>query len=303
MRNVLGPAALILTLSTTAAAAPRPLTSKEEVLWASLKTRLASIDSRLDGVLGLSVKDLTSGATIEIRSQETFPQASGIKLAVLYELFAQAEEGTLDLGEVTRPGGTRVGGDGVLQHLGPLVSLTWRDLAVLMMGLSDNEAANLIMDRVGIARVNTRLQALGLRETRLRRRMMDLDAARRGLENVGTPAEMNLLMEALRAGTGLSAARGQDLLKIAALPKDSPFRAPLPEGLRVMDKPGLLEGVRCVTALVDLPGRPYVASVMITYLRKDPDGEAAIREISAALYETFDRLARSSDLGRIISER
>jgi 20S proteasome alpha/beta subunit len=58
-----------------------------------------------------------------------------------------------------------------------------------------------------------------------------------------------------------------------------------------------------VTALVDLPGRPYVVSIMTTYLRKDQDGEAAIREISAALYETFDRLARSSNLGRIVSEK
>ena len=58
-----------------------------------------------------------------------------------------------------------------------------------------------------------------------------------------------------------------------------------------------------MTAVVDLPGRPYAVSIMTTYLRRDADGEAAIREISAALYEAFDRLARSSDLGRIISEK
>jgi hypothetical protein len=42
---------------------------------------------------------------------------------------------------------------------------------------------------------------------------------------------------------------------------------------------------------------------MTTYLRRDADGEALIREVSAALFEMFDRLARSSDLGRIVSER
>jgi beta-lactamase class A len=92
-------------------------------------------------------------------------------------------------------------------------------------------------------------------------------------------------------------------MAVAAVPKDSPFRVPLPESLVVADKPGSLEAVRCVTAIVDLPGRPYAVSIMTTYLRRDADGEAAIREISAALYETFDRLARSSDLGRIISEK
>ena len=68
----------------------------------------------------------------------------------------------------------------------------------------------------------------------------------------------------------------------------------------MLDKPGELEAVRCVTAVVDLPGRPYAVGIMTTYLQRDADGEAAIREISAALYETFDRLARSSDLGRVI---
>jgi beta-lactamase class A len=196
-----------------------------------------------------------------------------------------------------------VGGGGVLQELGDKVSLTWRDLAVLMMGWSDNAATNVLIDRVGMDAVNRRLDSLGLRSTRLRRRMMDLEAARRGDENVSTPAEMRQLVETMYAGTGLSKERARDMMAVAAVPKDSPFREPLPEGLVVADKPGSLEAVRCVTAVVDLPGRPYAVSIMTTYLRRDADGAAAIREISAALYETFDRLARSSDLGRIISEK
>jgi beta-lactamase class A len=172
-----------------------------------------------------------------------------------------------------------------------------------MMGWSDNAATNVLIDRVGMDAVNRRLDALGLRATHLRRKMMDLEAARRGDENVSTPAEMRQLAEALYAGTGLSRERARDLLAVAAVPKDSPFRVPLPGGLVVADKPGSLEAVRCVTAIVDLPGRPYTVSIMTTYLRRDADGEAAIREISAALYQTFDRLARSSDLGRVISEK
>ena len=67
-----------------------------------------------------------------------------------------------------------------------------------------------------------------------------------------------------------------------------------------MDKDGELEAVRVAAAVVDLPGRPYAVTIMTTYLRRDDDGEAAIREISAALFSTFDRLARYSNgmLGR-----
>ena len=71
----------------------------------------------------------------------------------------------------------------------------------------------------------------------------------------------------------------------------------------MLDKDGELEAVRSAAAVVDLPGRPYSVAIMTTYLRRDADGDAFIRDVSAALFETFDRLARSSDLGRIISER
>ena len=291
-------AALTLALASPAAAGP-----KEDALWQSLRARIEQVGAKLDGVLGVSVKDLKTGATIEIHPDEPFPQASVIKLAVLYELYRQADEGRVDLSEVTRPPAARVGGDGLLQHLGPSVTMTWRDLAVMMMALSDNAVTNVIIDRVGIDAVNRRLDTLGLPRTRLKRRMMDLEAASRGLENVSTPREMRMLVETVHAGTGLSPERAKDLRVVAATPKKTAFRAPLPEGVVALDKDGELEAVRVAAAVVDLPGRPYSATIMTTYLRKDEDGEAAIREISAALFSTFDRLARSSDLGRIISER
>jgi beta-lactamase class A len=273
------------------------------VLWERLKARIEAVERGLDGVLGVSVRDLKTGATFELRGHEVFPTASSIKVAILYELFLEAEEGKIDLAEVTRPPLPRVRGGGVLMELGDRVSLTWRDLAVLMMGWSDNEATNLLIARLGMDAVNRRLDGLGLPVTRLRRRMMDLPAARRGDENVSTPGELRVLMETLYKGAGLAPARAKDALKVAAIPKASEFRSPLPEDLVIADKPGELEGVRCVTAVVDLPGRPYAAAVMTTYLRRDKDGEAAIREVSTALYETFSRLARASEYGRIISEK
>ena len=293
-------AALLLAASLPASAFAGP---KEDALWRALKVRIERVEQGLDGVLGVSVKDLKTGTTLEILPDEAFPQASVIKLAVLYELYRQADEGRVDLAEVTRPPAARVGGDGVLRHMGPAVSMTWRDLAVMMMALSDNAVANVLIERVGLDAVNRRLDSLGLPRTRLRRRMMDLEAAARGEENVSTPREMRMLVEAIHAGTGLSPARAKDLRTVAATPKTTEFRAVLPDGLIVLDKDGELEAVRVAAAVVDLPNRPYAVTIMTTYLRRDADGEAAIREISAAVFSTFDRLARSSDLGRIISER
>ena len=295
---------LAALLAGAASARPQELPAKQDDLLAKLRARVQAVDARLDGVLGVYVRDLTTGATVALRPDEVFPTASSIKLGVLYEIYRQAEEGRVDVSELTRPPVPRVRGGGVLQELGDRVSLTWRDLAVLMIGWSDNEATNVLVRRVGLDAVNRRLDALGLARTRLRRQMMDLEAARRGDENVSTPREMARLAEVVANGESLAPARAKDLLAVATVPDESShFRRGLPGDVRAVSKPGALEGVRCEAAWVDLPGRPYSAAIMTAYLRREADGEAAIAEISAAIYETFDRLARSSEYGRIVSER
>lgn len=290
-------------LCLVARAAPAgELPSKPADLLAKLSARVHAVDARLDGVLGVYVRDLATGATVELRPDDVFPTASSIKLAVLYELYRQAEEGKIDLAEVTRPPVPRVQGGGVLQVLGDRVSLTWRDLAVLMMGWSDNEATNVLVRRLGREAVNRRLDSVGLTRTRLRRLMMDIEAARRGEENVSTPREMARLAEIVASGQGLGRDRARDLLAVATIPDEasSRFRRGLPDGMRAVSKPGALEGVRCEAAWVDVPGRPYSAAVMTAYDASEPAAESAITEISAAIYSTFDRLARASEDGRLI---
>jgi beta-lactamase class A len=303
LRRLAAATSILVGITTVTAHAAEP-SAKEAVLLGKLRERIAAVDAGLDGVLGVYVEDLTTGTKVEVRADEPFPTASSIKLAVLYELYRQAEEGRVSLRELTRPPANRVGGGGILQELGDGVSLSWRDLAVLMIGWSDNEATNVLVRRVGMDAVNSRLDALGLPHTRLRRLMMDVEAARRGDENASTPREIARLAAIVGRGEGLPTDAARDMLAVATVADGlSPFRRGLPAGQHAVSKPGALEGVRCEAAWVDLPGRPYAAAVMTTYLKREADAEEAIAEVSAAIYDTFDRLARSSSLGRVISER
>src|SRR5262249_7373786 len=127
-------AAILFGCGAFPAAFATDLSHKEAQLWSRLRARIEAVDKGLDGVLGVYVKDVKTPATIEVRAAEPFPTASSIKLAILYELYRQADEGRVDLAEVTRPPLPRVGGEGVLRVLGGDVSLTWRDLAAIMMG-------------------------------------------------------------------------------------------------------------------------------------------------------------------------
>lgn len=86
------------------------------------------------------------------------------------------------------------------------------DLARLMILDSDNTATNLLVDRLGMERINGAAVSLGLEGTRFRRKMMDLDAARAGRENVTTLSDQARLYESLYAlsrGLPFEAADGE----------------------------------------------------------------------------------------------
>ncbi len=286
---VLG-AALLSGRSASAQAVP-----KLDLYWRKLGAEIAKVESGFDGVMGVAVKDLTDGRTYLLNATEPMPTASMIKIAVLAELFRQNR---LDERYVVdRKDG--LPGDDILSRLTPgVTSLTLRDVAVLMVAVSDNSATNVLIDRLGLPAVNRLLDTLGLTATRLNRRMLDLEAARAGRENVATPLEMVRLLEAIQAGRAFPAERLPGFLEILGMHKEGYLNAWLPEGTPIANKPGWLDGVRTDAALGLLPKRPYAVAVMTTYGRTDRSAETAIAAIGKLVHEFFDRLGRSSPLGR-----
>jgi beta-lactamase class A len=149
--------------------------------------------------------------------------------------------------------------------------------------------------------VNARMDSMGLKHTRLRRKMMDLKAAGEGRENISTPNEMATLLDQLYRSKVLNKELTDDFFKLLSTHKSSFLPRDLPDDLKIANKPGELEGVRNDSGVVFVQSRPYVISVMTTYLHRERDGEDAISRISAEAYRMFDRLARASEYGRVIS--
>ena len=277
----------------------------QSALHAKLEARLATTADHLDGVMGYAIKDLSTGETFLRLPDTVFPQASSIKLTVLLELMRQAQDGKLSLNEkhtLLHSEMTQGDTEPILTMLGDgTVTLTLRDLAKFMVVLSDNTATNILIDRVGMDNINAGVIRLGLKETKLRRHMIDLDAAKKGNENVSTPREMLTLLEKVNAGQALDAAHTKEYFDLLRLPKDSEFHKALPEDVSIADKPGTLEGVRCDTGLINIPGHPFIMSVTTAYVARGDEGEHAVEEVARLAYDYFDRLSRSSSYGRVIS--
>ncbi len=268
-----------------------------------LEESILGIDRGLDGVMGVAIIDLTDGHKYLLHANDIFPQASSIKICVLAELYRQAQHGKLKLTDLyTVNAADLVPDSDIMNGLTPGVTrVTLRDLATMTVAVSDNSATNVLIDRVGMDNVNAFLSAQGLRDTRLRRKMMDLKAAAEGRENISSPGEMAALLQALYRGEILNNEMTDDFFKMLSTHKESFIPRNLPEDLKIANKPGELEGVRNDSGVIFVDKRPFILCVMTTYLRRERDGEEAISNISLAAWRMFDRLARGSDYGRVIS--
>ena len=298
--------ALLLSVSvaqTTASQPGSPSAEKRQVLWQKLESTIHDVDQNLDGVAGIAIEDLTTGDHFFLRENEVFAQASSIKIAVLAELYRQAQQGKLKLTDLYIVQASDLVPDSdIMGGLTPgITRITLRDLATMMVAVSDNSATNVLIDRVGMDNVNATLDSLGLSNTRLRRKMMDLEAAKHGRENISTPREMMDLLEAIYRGKVLNPESTSDFFKVLSTNKASWIPRDLPADVRVANKPGSLEAVRNDSGIVFVEGRPYVICVMTAFLRNERDGEEAISKISLAAWRMFDRLSRATEYGRVVS--
>lgn len=303
-RAVLGFVVLALGLACPlrAQVPPGPSARPADILRRQFDIGLQELAGKVDGVTSYAIVDLTTGDRFVRYPDVMLPTASTIKLAVLYELFKQADEGTLEL-DTTQPLDRRLavaGGPGLFYLGTPTLAL--RDYATMMVMLSDNTATNVLIRTLGMDAIGRRLTGLGLTRTKLRRLMLDLEAAKRGGENVSTAGEIAQLLEVFYRGGGLKPRSRDEALAMLKVEKGerTPLQRGLPEGVEAACKPGELEGVRVDAGIVFAKNRPYIFSMMTSYLEDDERGESAIEEASRLAYRYFFRLGAGTEYGRLI---
>ena len=248
---------------------------------AQLDQQLQSIASAHQGKVALFAHNLKTGAIASLDPDEAVQTASVIKMGILLDAAEQIRAGKASLQEkLVLTQRNQVQGSGVLGQLTAPLTLTLRDTLHLMVVLSDNTATNMAIDRLGLAHINGTLQAAGLKQTVLYKKVyvpaeapMPADQPKFGLGKT-TPREMALIMERI-AGCRLS------LDGAGAFPGDGPLcgailhmlrqqqdREDLPRYLEALDtseqgsaianKTGALDKVRNDVALITTRNGPVV---------------------------------------------
>ncbi|MGH2450826.1 MAG: serine hydrolase [Candidatus Limnocylindria bacterium] len=234
--------------------------------FAPVRERLA----RLSGRAGLTAYGADGRPLFEHDADAALPAASVIKVPLVMALHADAAAGLLDLGEELEVG-ARVDGSGLLRHLAGPRTLSIRDLATLAVAVSDNTATNRLVERIGMERVNARLDEWGCPRTRLRRAMYDLEARARGCENVMTARETVSLLLRLVRGELADRRTSDAVLAILELSEDRTLLTRyLGRTTRVAHKSGWIEGVRNDAGIVRHGEHAVVVVGLLSGLA-DPD--------------------------------
>lgn len=277
---------------------------------------LAALLQGFKGVMGAAARNLTTGEEIVVRADTRFPTASTIKVAVMVEAYQQAADGRLPLeSNVTLRDTDKIGGSGILNGLHDGLTLTVADLIHLMIVLSDNTATNLLIHRLETARVNARLAAYGINETKLFRPTFrdgraDVlpDLEREFGLGMTTPRDMVMLMTLIAEGKAVSTEASAAMLATLRRQQDRamiPRLLPQLDGLQIGNKTGTdaekhagedgkRRQVRGDVAIVTGPGLRYVVAVFAREVEDtrwgvENDAVTTGARVSRVIYDHFTR--------------
>jgi len=228
-----------------------------------LNQRIAYKTAGFPGEVSLFAKNLQTGVSYGLLAREPVRTASTIKLAVMIECFAEAGEGKLKWTEpLTVSAENKVSGSGVLTEFSDGVQLPLGDVMHLMTVVSDNTAANMLLDRVTGNAVNARMAGLGLQQTRVMRKILG-EAGPEGITTEGakpenrkwgigrsSPREMVEILDKLYHGNLVSQSASSEMLAVMKRQQDHSGIGRDLRDVTIANKSGALDHLRSDVGIV-----------------------------------------------------
>lgn len=246
-----------------------------------------NLDEKLQNVkgkTGIFYKDLLSGETINYNGNDGFKPASMVKLPAFMAVHKLVSEGKLSFNEKIKVKyKDRVPSCGAFNAFTdePVVDL--ETLCFLMIVISDNTAANIIFDYVGIDVLNKEFRKMGLEKTHLERKFFDSEGFRRGLSNIAAPAELGMLLEQVYRGTFVNEDVSEKILNVL-LEQQCRWKIPayIEEKCPVANKTGEADDITGDAALI-LGEHPFIL-VTIFNETSVPESDEWIRHFARDIY-------------------
>jgi beta-lactamase class A len=260
-------------------------------------------DSHAD--VAVVFRTLDGKQEIMIEPDAPFHAASTMKIPVMIELFAEAHDGKLRLddpllvknefhsivdGSVYQLNSADDSDADIYKSVGS--TLTLRQLCEAMITRSSNLAANLLIERLGVANIQKAIVRLHADGMVLLRGVEDSKAFQAGKNNTTTARALQILLEAIatnKAGDAESCRAMMEILKRQTFNEAIP--AGLPAGTIVAHKTGEITGVHHDAAIVMGP-RPFVLVILVKGIEARDKSSALMASITKVIYAGVENGAR-----------
>lgn len=290
-----------------------------------LKEKIESYINGIDATFGISIKHLQTNEEVHIQGDRYFQTASVVKVPILAALYDAIHQGEIDVNErIKLQRDDRVPGSGVFQEMDVGISPTIKDLAMMMIIVSDNMATDKLLSRVNAQTVQNYMRYHGLEHIHVKHSIWELLSLCAGISpteysdemfdqiintliaghydrdsivfqestenNVSTTRDMNRLMEKIARGEIYSEACSADIRNIL-LRQQYTQRIPglLPRGTKVANKTGSLGTVYNDTGIVYLPDSKgeFVITIFSVGKTLDYEGNEPIARIAKIAFDYF----------------
>lgn len=179
----------------------------------------------------------------------------------------------------------------MLHQLKEGASLRLEDLALLMIAVSDNSAANLLIDRIGIDTINNEIRKIGMKSTILGRKMLDFEAKQEGKDNFTTPEDLSLLFEMILTSSELSYESRKRIFEMMSVQK---LNSKLPSLIAVDDVDDVEAFLAHKTG--ELPSSEHDAGIFFY----NTDHPVLVTVMTQGLFDRLDGVKLCSEIGSIV---
>ena len=234
------------------------------------------------------IKNLKTGEKFVYNENVIVPSASLIKIPIMMETLRQVKEGKLLLAQrIVVQDNIKVPFS-ILNLLESGNSYSLKDVLTLMIIQSDNTAANILMDIVGMKNVNNYIRSLGLKNTVLQRKMMDVNARKEGRENITTAMDMAKLLEIIYKGNKDNNPYSLIMKNILKNQLDnSMMRLYIPDDITIAHKTGDLDGISHDVGIVYLENVDYILCNLNWDAVTNNFARESVGKVSKIVYDYF----------------
>lgn len=254
-----------------------------------LEEKICEIVKGNSGNFGIVIKGLKTCNEIKINEHRAFMSASIIKLFIMGETLRQVKEGKHLLNEkIIVNKEMQVGGDGILKELNGIHEFNLEELITLMIIVSDNEAANILIDIIGFSEINKFIKDSGLRNTVINRKMMDFEALKKGIDNYTSAFDVSKFYEKLHKKEVIDEKYSNLMLNILERQHIcGALDIYLPEGNIIAHKTGNLYKLEHDAGIIYKENEPYIICVLADKLKTNYKGREIIGKISKLVFDEF----------------